>query len=45
MESEMEKKQAFLREQILSREYDVNKFIEFLDSKLHIGDDLTLCTF
>jgi hypothetical protein len=42
---DMQRKQAYLREQILDRQYDPQQFIEFLDSKLKIGDDLTLCTF
>lgn len=41
----MQKKQAFLRKEILDRQYDPQEFIEFLDSKLKIGDDLTLCSF
>lgn len=41
----MQKKQAFLRKEILDKQYDPQEFIEFLDSKLKIGDDLTLCTF
>lgn len=45
MDTEMLKKQTFLREQILEKQYDPQEFIEFLDSKLKIGDDLTLCTF
>lgn len=45
MDTEMQKKQTFLREQILEKQYDPQEFIEFLDSKLKIGDDLTLCTF
>lgn len=42
---DMQKKQAFLRKEILDKQYDPQEFIEFLDSKLKIGDDLTLCTF
>lgn len=45
MDTEMQKKQTYLREQILEKQYDAQEFIEFLDSKLKIGDDLTLCTF
>ena len=41
----MQKKQAFLRQQILQKQYDPQEFIEFLDSKLKIGDDLSLCSF
>lgn len=42
---DMQKKQAFLRKEILDKQYDPQEFIEFLDAKLNIGDDLTLCTF
>jgi hypothetical protein len=45
MDDDMQKKQAFLRNKILDKQYDPQEFIEFLDSKLNIGDDLTLCTF
>lgn len=43
-DSDMELKQAYLRKEILERQYDPQQFIQFLDERLGIGDDLTLCT-
>lgn len=44
MESDMKEKQTFLREQILEKNYDAEEFVEYLNNKLHIGDNLELCT-
>lgn len=40
----MEQKQTYLRKEILEKQYDPQKFIQFLDAKLNIGDDLTQCS-
>lgn len=45
MDSDMEQKQAYLRQEILDKEYDPQQFIEFLNDRLSIGDDLSLCSF
>jgi len=36
----MSLKQSYLRQEILEKQYDPSKFIEFLNTKLNIGDDL-----
>ena len=41
----MELKQSYLRKEILEKQYNPQIFIEFLDARLNIGDDLSLCTF
>jgi hypothetical protein len=45
MDSDMEQKQAYLRQEILDKSYDPQQFIEFLNDRLSIGDDLSLCSF
>jgi hypothetical protein len=36
----MEKKQSYLRQEILDKQYNPQQFIEFLNDRLNIGDDL-----
>lgn len=43
-DSDMELKQAYLRKEILEKQYDPQQFIQFLDARLGIADDLSLCT-
>lgn len=44
MEDDMVQKQTYLRTEILEKQYDPQKFIEFLNTRLSIGDDLSLCS-
>ena len=44
MEEEIEAKKELLQKEILDKNYDQNKFIEFCTSKKENGDDLTQWT-
>lgn len=44
MSSDTEFKQNYLRKEILEKNYNPSEFIEYLNSKLNIGDNLDLCT-
>lgn len=45
MDKSIEEKQIFLRDNILSQEYDPAEFVTFLNSKMPIGDDLNLISY
>ena len=45
MQSELDQKRTLFKEQILDKQYDKEKFIQFLQAKKSGGEDLSLWTY